>query len=82
MEPHPPLRARSLCWGCWLTPSHRGGEARGLDPPGAGTKAGVPRAPYRKGPVFPVLKLLLGIQASRQTLNPLGASGLQGAVLL
>ena len=37
------------------------------------------RVPDRKGPVFQGLKLLLGIQASRQTLNPFRATGLQGA---
>lgn len=53
----------------------------GSQPPRAGTRARVQLA-RQKETCFSGLILLLGIQASRETLNPFGATELWGAILL
>lgn len=68
----------------WLTSSLTEGEgrrggSRSWAPPRDKHQSWGARVPDRKGPVFQGLKLLLGIPASRQTLNPFRATGLQGA---
>lgn len=63
----------------------REGEEQGLRPH-TGARAGVPGLGCSEGQMertrFPVLRVLPGFQASRETPNPLGATELRGAILL